>query len=93
MCRPSSKLVSTDGTNHLRRDALGFHIGPALHVGDVFQLFPAAAVGFSGISLPLTDSIYDTILARTTWRPDWKRFTVLTVQPPVGTNILFRFVG
>jgi len=64
------------------------NIGPALQVGDVFHLFPSAANGFSAINLATTDSH----LFSYTWQNNVAAngsITVASVQPPVGTNILF----
>ena len=88
----SSKLVSTDGTITYGGTLSVSNIGPALHVGDVFQLFPSAVTAFTGISLATTDSHLFTY----TWENDVASLgsiKVLTVQPPVGTNILFSVSG
>jgi len=48
-------LVSVTGTIAYGGALWVTNIGPALQVGDFFQLFPSAAVGFAAVNLPATD--------------------------------------
>jgi autotransporter-associated beta strand protein len=50
------QLVSSGGTITYGGALSVANVGPALHVNDTFQLFPAAVTGFSAISLPATDA-------------------------------------
>jgi autotransporter-associated beta strand protein len=52
----SDQLVSTTGTIAYGGTLTVSNSGPALQVGDTFQLFPSAVAAFAGISLPTTDA-------------------------------------
>jgi autotransporter-associated beta strand protein len=52
----SSELVSILGTLTGGGTLAVTNAGPALQVGDTFQLFPSAVIGFAAISLPVTDA-------------------------------------
>jgi autotransporter-associated beta strand protein len=50
------RLVSTSGAITYGGTLAVTNIGPALHVGDTFQLFPAAVTGFTGYNLATNDA-------------------------------------
>jgi autotransporter-associated beta strand protein len=79
------RLVSALGTVTYGGTLSVTNIGPALHVGDSFQLFPSAAVGFSSASLPSTDATGSTY----TWNNNIATsgsIQVATVTSPLSTN-------
>jgi hypothetical protein len=91
----SSRLVSATGTITYGGTLSLTNIGPTLHVGDTFQLFPSAVTAFTGINLPTTDAsgfLY-------TWQNNVANdgsVKVLTVTSPVSTNptnIVFTLTG
>ena len=52
----SSQLTSVNGAITYGGTLSVTNVGPALHVGDTFQLFPAAVSAFTGIALATTDA-------------------------------------
>jgi hypothetical protein len=52
----SSQLVFNTGTVTYGGTLSVTNVGPALHVGDTFHLFPSAITSFAGVSLATTDA-------------------------------------
>jgi autotransporter-associated beta strand protein len=92
----SSSVVFASGNTVTYGGTLSVtNIGPALHAGDVFQLFPSAVTTFASISLPTTDASGNTY----TWNNNVGingSITVTSATSPINPNpgrILFGLSG
>ncbi len=62
------------------------NLGPALQVGDSFQLFNQAVAGFTAVNLPLTDANNNMVYTWTNKVAINGSIQVLTSVPPVNTT-------
>jgi autotransporter-associated beta strand protein len=93
----SAKLASDLGTITYGGTLSATNTGPALQVGDSFQLFPSAVTAFTGISLASTDAIISAVVGNTlklSWPSDHLGWTLITNAVGLtATNAWFPYPG